>query len=225
MADINTVYAGVAEYFDPKADSGVHNPDTDNWFGMGGSNYWLEEMPFWPELDAIIKASSFTIQAVKVAYSGTTQTERSQWLTDRITAIDNRVSFIKGRVNQLLNSLKNWGDPTYDALLKTFNAAVSAVPVVGQVVNYFVGKQQTAQAIQQLQVQQLIKDYTADLNQIGEIRAALVKELKAAPSTTKQDLTGNDGAPNPYAVYYWLAGFALLFLLFVYLKKRKRRKR
>ncbi len=183
-------------------------------------------MPFWSELDAINKASSSTIQAVKVAYTGTTQTERNQWLTDRITAIDNRVSFIKGRVNQLLNSLKNWGDPTYDALLKTFNAAVSTVPVVGQVVNYFVGKQQTAQAIQQLQVQQLIKEYTADLYQTGEIRAALVKELKAAPSTTtKPDLTGQAGAPNPNAIYYWLAGFALLFLLFVYLKKRNRRKR
>ncbi|MBN8823890.1 MULTISPECIES: hypothetical protein [unclassified Spirosoma] len=222
MADINTVYAGVAEYFDPKADSGVPNFN-GNIFNPVGNNKWLEEMPFWPGLDAINKASSSTIQAVKVAYSGTTQAERTQWLTDRITAIDNRVSFIKGRVNQLLNNLKDSGDPTYDALLKTFTVAVSAVPVVGQVVNYFVGQQQTAQAVQLLQVQTLIRDYTADLNQIGQIRSGLLKELQAAPSTTG---TGpKNEAPNPNAVYYWLAGFALLFLLFVYLKKRNRRKR
>ncbi|GAB4043116.1 hypothetical protein [Spirosoma litoris] len=223
MADVNTVYAGVLEYFDPKADSGIPNPDTWNWFGMGGSNFWLDETPMWPELDAINKASSSTIEAVKVAYTGTAQAERNQWLTDRITAINNRVSFIQGRVNQLLNSLKNAGDPTYDFLLKSFTAAVSTVPVVGQVVNYFTGKSATAQAVQQLQIQQLVKNYTADLTQLGEIRATLVKELQAAPSGNK-DLTDPGNAPTP-TLYYWLAGLAVLFLLFVYLKKRKRRKR
>lgn len=220
MADINGTYSGVLEYFDPKADSGFPNNNTD-WFGNGGTNKWLDEMPFWPELDAINKASASTIDAVKVAYVA--GQDRTQWLNDRITAINNRVSFIKGRSNQLLTSLAASGSSAYDGLMKGFTTALSAVPVVGTVINYFVGKDNAAKAVEDYKLQRLIQDYTADLNQLATIRATLVKELQAAP-TTGTTLTDTGNAPTP-TLYYWLAGIAVLFLLFVYLKKRNRRKR
>ena len=223
MADINGTYSGVLEYFDPKGDSGVKNLSTVSLFGTGGSNYWLEEMPFWSDLDAINKDSASTIEAVKVAYVA--GQDRTQWLNDRIKAINNRVSFINGRSTQLLNSLQASGSSTYDGLMKAFTTALSAVPVVGTAISYFAGKDATAKAVEQLKLQQLIQGYTTDLGQLASLKAGLVKELQAAPATGQKVLTPTGNAPNPYATYYWIAGIAALFLLFVYLKKRNRRKR
>ena len=89
MADSNVIYDGVKEYFAPKGDSGVPNFNTQNWFGRDGTNYWLQEMLWWPQLKKINDDSASTIAAVIVPYQ--IGTDRTAWVLDRIKAIDTRV--------------------------------------------------------------------------------------------------------------------------------------
>ena len=223
MADANKFYQGVLEYFDPKADSGIPNFNGSWIGGFGGTNKWLDETPFWPALKVINDNSSATVEAVKVAYVA--GQDRTKWLEERLTAINARKAFIQERTNQLLDKLKASGSSAYDGLMKGFTTALSTVPVVGSVISYFAGKDATAKAIDDLKLQRLIQDYTADLGQLGTIGAELLKEYKAAPTTGKQPLTPTGEAPNIRIDYILYAAIVVIFLVFVYLKKRKKRKR
>lgn len=217
MADLNIVYSGVLEYFDPKADSGIPNPSTQNWFGGGGSNFWLSEMPWWAELDKINKDSASTLSAVKVAF--VTGQDRAQFITDRILAINNRVSFIKTRTLDLLATIAASGSSTYDVLMKGFTAALSAVPVVGSVVSYVVGKDSARQAVEQYKVQRLVQDYTTDLEQLALIRAQFIKEL----ATLDPDAGKVFEAPTAWPIWYYFVAAGVLVLFLMWLKKRRKK--
>lgn len=223
MADLNVIYSGVVEYFDPKGDSGVPNPKTWNWFGFGGSNFWIEEMPYWPELDAINKQSASTIAAIKVAYKGSSTAERLAWLNERVSAINERVKFIKGRTDQLLTKLQSLSTDSYNALTKVVTSALSLVPVVGTAITFIQSQNTAAQTLELYKIQSLIQDYADDLKQLATIRNQLLSELAKADPTTTDPTNEAPAIPT----WYYFVGISLLLLLFVWLRRRnqKRRKR
>ena len=226
MADINTFYDGVLEYFDPKGDSGIKNPKTVSFIGgFGGSNFWLDQLPSWPEFDQINKDSSSTLNAVKVPYTGTTQADRTQWLNDRLTAINSRVTFIKSRVEHLLNSLQARGSSTYDVLSKGFSSALSLLPGFGPIISYATAQANTAKTIDDYKLQALIQDYTKDLNFLAQLKNSYLAELAKAPTTTTTTVATTttteqtSNAPTPIPTWYYYAGAALLILLFVWYRR------
>ena len=218
MADINTVYTGTNDYQDP--DIVI--------FVLPGFWPWSPKREIYlpdeirDKIRAVNQQAVDTVNAVKVAYVA--GSDRTQWLTDRLNAINTRLGFIRTRGNELLEFLKNAGSSAYDGLLKGFSTAISAVPVIGSVVSFAVAGQQAAQAVEQYKLQRLIQDYTSDVTQLGQIRAQLLAELAKAPATTT-DPTSN--APTAWPTWYYLAGAGLLLLFFVWYRRRnqKRRKR
>jgi hypothetical protein len=227
MADLNTTYNGVLEYFDPKADSGIPNPSTWNWFGFGGSNFWMDETPFWPELNAINNQSGSTLNAVKIPYRGTSATDRLAWVNERINAINERVKFIKGRTDQLLTKLQAQSTDSFNALTKVVTSALSLVPVVGTAVTFVQAQATSAQTLEQYKVQSLIQDYANDLKELATIRTQLLKELVVTDPDPTPAPTGpqepTQKAPTAIPVWYYYAGAGLLLLLLLGLRNQQRR--
>lgn len=224
MSDLNTIYPGVIEFFDPDIIVGYMPPKLP----------WLKKTPLYlpPALRDLIRKnnglSSSTVQAVKIAY--TSGNDRVKWSEERINAVDERVKFIKTRTDALLSNLKDKSDPAYNALLSGFSLAVAAVPVVGPLIATIVGRDQAAQkqaaAIDQLKTQLLIRDYTDDLKELRSIRIQLAYEYVGPPIMPK---FGDDGpqleGPKVIPVWYYYTGaFVVLIILLVILKNRQKQR-
>jgi len=221
MADSNTIYNGVKEYFDPKGDSGIPNFGTRNWFGRDGSNYWLEETPIWPELDRINKESASTIAGVIVPYAA--GSNRTQWLQDRIKAIDARVEFNRGRVSGLIDSIKGTNGDVAVALEKGFTAALSALPYIGGVISGVAAGAEANRRLEAFKVQTLVQQYTEDIKQLAAIRAQLSKEYVGSGGSEKE-LGPKQKAPGAIPTYYYYLGAFLILLMLLYLRNRNQRK-
>ena len=220
MADVNAFYDGVVEYFDPKGDSGVLNPSTTNIFGLGGSNFWLEEMNFWPQLKSINERSAATIAAVKVEF---TTGIRLDWLKARIAAIDDRAKFIKERGSALLDFLQSQSTDAYNAVVKGFTTALSLLPGIGPIIGAIGSGASASQQLQAYKTQTLITDYTKDLTYLAQLRAQLVKEIAAMDGTSTDETVSNAATAIPTWYYFVGAGVLIIFLL--WLKKRQKSKR
>ncbi|GAB4044639.1 hypothetical protein [Spirosoma litoris] len=221
MADLNTIYNGVPDQQDPDV---VIATVPDTWPWQPYKKIYLPDEVRQAIRDANDKAIS-TIDAVRVAY--TTGTDRTQWLKDRIDAIDARVTFIRERVNNTLDYLKSIGADGYTLVEKAFTSALAALPYVEGII---AGAEAGAQAARQLEAykaQQLVQLYAEDIKQLAQIRAALVAEYG---KTTTGTTPGTDKTPAPQeaptpTVYYWYAGAAILVLFILYLAKKRNRKR
>ncbi|GAB3970817.1 hypothetical protein GCM10028806_19520 [Spirosoma terrae] len=218
MAYLNTTYSGTPDFQDPDV---IIAKLPGFWPWQAWRNIYLPD-----EIrDQIRKQNAdaiSTTDAVKVAYKGTTDSEREAWINERINAINERVKFIKTRTDQLLSRLQSQSADSYNAFSKIVTSALSLVPVVGSAITLISNQANTAQAIEQLKVQSLIQAYADDLKQLATIRNQLLADLvKIGTTDTTTDPTNNAATAVP--TWYYFAGFALLLLFFLWLKNRNRR--
>lgn len=144
----------------------------------------------------------------------------------KLDAINARLLFIKKRVDELVKEAgttsltTTFDDKEFQQYLTGWKTVVSLIPG-GSLLSSLSGI--ITGVLSADEKQQLLERKTAFYSTALDGYTKDVKTLNAL----KESLTpvNKAPAPNPNAIYYWLAGAALLFLLFVYLKKRKRRKR
>ena len=215
MADLNAIYAPTTDQQDPDYIV-AYEPGL---FGGHGDPIYLPD-----ELRQQIRANNAnavaTAQAVQVPFSGSTSDERTTYVLSIIHAVDNRVEFIKQRVNQLLTSLQANSDDAYNTSLAIFEKGLSLVPGVGAAITYVSNQSSREQEIDLLKVQQLIQSYTSDLTQLAGIRAQFVKEYTG---DTSADPT--DGAPKVVPAYLWYIGGAFLVILLILIIRNRNRNR
>lgn len=214
MADLNVIYSPTIDQTD--ADMVIaYAPGT--WF-------WEPKRPLYlpDEVRASIRELNAqaisTANAVKVAYKGSTSTDRRAWVTERIDAIDKRLQFVKQRTYQLLDVLKTSDNAAYNTLMTSFAAATSTVPIIGSVIGAIVGSNQAAQKLEQTKLQILIREYQNDAEQLIKIRQELVKEYQGNSTITTTEPTSQ--APAVSSSKYVLIGVALLALIFIIIRSQ-----
>ncbi|GAB2585773.1 hypothetical protein GCM10027190_38520 [Spirosoma areae] len=173
-------------------------------------------------MDRINQESKTTIEGVKLQY--TTGTNRTEWLKERIGAIDARVNFIRGRVLDLLGYIQSINGDTAVTLEKAFTAALGLLPGIGSVITAIEGGAQASRNLEAYKAQSLIQQYTEDIKQLAAIRNALATEYGKAGTTTPTPLQPTQEAPNPNAIYYWIGG-AIVLLAFIYWMSKRRNRR
>lgn len=218
MADLNVIYSPAVDYVNPDV---VIFQRPGGLFGLNPIDVYLPD-EIRDQIRKMNADAVSTAEAVKVEYKGSTPTERTAWLKERIAAVDKRLQFVKDRTFQLLDQLQGSDQAAYNALLKSFTAAISAVPVIGGLVSAFVGQDQAVQQLNAFKLQTLIKDYQTDAEQLVKIRQALGTEY-AAVSTTDPP---KDNAPKPIPTWVYYAGAVVLLIgLYIWQRRRKTRKR
>ena len=226
MADTNVNYQGYVEqvdlhglgrYLNPLWLYNGHDPNQDEINEFLADN--PDQLALYNSVAEFNKLSVSTVAAVKVPYTGTTAAERIAWINERLTAIAQRAIFVKRRVDATVDDLKADGVSSAGTVfLGIWSTAFTvAVPVVGGLISGLaLGKISKDKAASQVDKQNLILTYQADIQQLAKIQAALKAELDEKPYE----------APKVDYTWWIVGGIGLLLLLFfIYRKYRKKRRK
>lgn len=220
MADTNATYTGTVDFTDP--DIIIARIPGGFWPWSPKKSIYLPD-----EIRTAIRETNQqaidTVNAVKVAYTGSTEDERAKWLSDRIAAINERLLFIKARTDALLDNLKSSGQSGYDVALRLMTSVLSAVPLVGSFASYAVGKEQSAEAVETAKTQQLIQTYAQDVKMLVALRDTFTGELKKVQTSATTTTTSN--APTVSNTTLLIGGAGLLAASLIYAKKRTKKRK
>lgn len=215
MADLNTTYHPYTHQYD------VDAIKQEVAYDFLPDNVRANVDELLTEVIAFNSSQSELVDAVKVPYS--TGEDRTAWLADRIEAIFNRMDQVKADVEGQKQQLINLGvEPGMD-LFTTVGQLLAILPAtrpvgaVAVVIGKLVSNSSANEAYRQSKIREsntILQGYTSDLQQLNSIYQQVYTEYKSAAG-----IVGN--APKPIPTWYYFAGFAVLILIFVLIKRSR----
>lgn len=229
MADLNVTYHPYVHQYDIRE---IKNELLYEFYEEGSEvRNNMDRMLIIP-LTEFNSAQQTLADAVSLPYTGTTSEERVKWLQDRIEAVYDRLDMIRedseANRTQILNA---GGAPPIDALnvigsvLAVF-PPTKAVGTFTQLLSKLVNRSNDNEAWKRQKIQEataVIQGYAVDAPQLSLIQKQLYTELSATGNVPKSTGTLDSlfAAAKAWPVWYYFAGFAVLIILLLIIRKRR----
>ncbi|ADB36754.1 hypothetical protein [Spirosoma linguale] len=192
----------------------------------GSSPRELDSDGFPVGTSASSKANTIAHEKDLAAAKATIQAVNTSLGSAKVTAINARLTFIKKRVNQLIQESgqtsvsSTWDDQEFQTYMTAWKAASTLIPggiILASIATLFTSVMSADEKKQIIARKTAfyttaLDGYTKDVQQLNSLKESL-------------NLGTVNQAPTSSTTVYWIAGIGFLFLLFLYLKKRKRRKK